>query len=68
MSSLNPEVTQFLSAQPLKMFIGGRWIESESGQTFETFDPGRGEVLARVAAHSVTPGEKITLRHVPGNV
>ena len=50
MNSLNPEVIQFLSSQPLKMFIGGRWVESRSGETFATHDPGEGKVLATVAA------------------
>ena len=34
---------QFLWAQPLKLFIGGRWVESQSGKTFETLDPGEGK-------------------------
>lgn len=50
MSPLNSEVTKFLKAPPLKMFIGGRWVESQSGKTFETFDPGKGTVLATVSA------------------
>ena len=50
MTSLNSEVTKFLSPQPLKMFIGGRWVESKSGKTFETLDPGQGNVLAKVSA------------------
>jgi aldehyde dehydrogenase (NAD+) len=53
MTTLNPEVTKFLSAQPLKMFIGGRWVASQSGKTFETLDPGEGTVLAKVAAGDV---------------
>ena len=47
---MNPEVTQFLSAQPLKMFVGGKWVAAQSGKTFETRDPGEGKVLATVAA------------------
>jgi aldehyde dehydrogenase (NAD+) len=47
---MNPEVTQFLSNQPLKMFIGGKWLAARSGKTFETRDPGQGSVLATVAA------------------
>jgi acyl-CoA reductase-like NAD-dependent aldehyde dehydrogenase len=47
---MNPEVTQFLSSQPLKMFIGGKWVAAQSGKTFETRDPGEGAVLATVAA------------------
>src|SRR5258706_16287646 len=50
MTSLNSEVTKFLSPQPLKMFIGGPWIESKSGETFGTLDPGQGNVLAKVSA------------------
>ncbi|MBI3413718.1 MAG: aldehyde dehydrogenase [Verrucomicrobia bacterium] len=53
MTTLNPEVTKFLSAQPLKMFVGGRWVEAQSGKTFETLDPGEGTVLAKVAAGDV---------------
>lgn len=32
-----------------KMFIGGRWVDSVSGKTFETLDPTTGEVICRVA-------------------
>ena len=50
---LNPihsEVTKFLSAQPLQLFIGGQWTDAIGGGTLETCDPGSGKVLARVAA------------------
>lgn len=50
MTQLNPEVSKFLSAQPLKMFIGGKWVAAQDGKTFETRDPGEGKVLANVAA------------------
>lgn len=53
MNSINPAVAQFLSAQPLKMYVGGRWVEAQSGKTFETRDPGDGTVLARVTAGDV---------------
>jgi acyl-CoA reductase-like NAD-dependent aldehyde dehydrogenase len=43
------EVAQFLRGDPKKLFIGGRWVESASGKTFDTIDPATGEVLARVA-------------------
>jgi len=46
-------VQQFLSVQPLKLFIGGRWIEARSRKTFETLDPGEGKVLAKVSAGEV---------------
>ena len=31
-----------------RMLIGKDWVEAASGQTFETFDPATGDVLARV--------------------
>ena len=31
------------------MLIGGKWVDAQSGKTFETFNPATGEVLARVA-------------------
>jgi acyl-CoA reductase-like NAD-dependent aldehyde dehydrogenase len=43
------EVAQFLRGGPKKLFIGGRWVDSTSGKTFDTIDPATGEVLARVA-------------------
>src|SRR5258707_11121984 len=39
----------FLQQQPIKMLIGGQWVEAASGKVFETIDPSTGEVLARVA-------------------
>lgn len=50
MNSLNPDAAKFLSSQPFKLFIGGRWIEAQSGKTFKTFDPGEGRVIAKVSA------------------
>lgn len=49
-----PEVTQFLSSQPLKLFIGGEWVDATTGATLETRDPGSGQVLALVAAGDKT--------------
>ena len=46
---LLPEVEKFLSEGPLKMYIGGAWVDAADGSTFETVDPGDGEVLATVA-------------------
>ncbi len=34
----------------LKLYIGGEWVESASGETFQTRDPTTGEVLADVQA------------------
>jgi aldehyde dehydrogenase (NAD+) len=32
-----------------KMLVGGKWVNSASGKTFETLDPTNGEVICRVA-------------------
>ncbi len=47
---MHPDVSRFLSGQPLKMFIGGQWTEAVGGGRFQTRDPGNGTVLADVAA------------------
>jgi phenylacetaldehyde dehydrogenase len=36
-------------ARSHQLLIGGRWVDARSGKTFETFDPGTGRVIARVA-------------------
>jgi acyl-CoA reductase-like NAD-dependent aldehyde dehydrogenase len=54
LTPIRPEVSQFLSAQPQKLCIGGEWTDAASGATFETRDPGSGKVLARVAAGDQT--------------
>lgn len=46
---LLPEVRSFLSDGPIRMYIGGEWVEADDGMTFETVDPGDGTPLARVA-------------------
>jgi phenylacetaldehyde dehydrogenase len=45
---LQSSVNEFLS-QPRPMLIGGKWVNSASGKTFETYNPATGEILARVA-------------------
>jgi acyl-CoA reductase-like NAD-dependent aldehyde dehydrogenase len=35
-----------MQPQALKMYIGGRWVESESGKTFDAHNPATGEVIA----------------------
>src|SRR5262245_19783406 len=32
-----------------KMLIGGKWVASQSGKTFDTTDPTNGEVICKVA-------------------
>jgi succinate-semialdehyde dehydrogenase/glutarate-semialdehyde dehydrogenase len=34
--------------QTLQMFVGGRWVDSEGGETFEATSPATGEVIARL--------------------
>jgi acyl-CoA reductase-like NAD-dependent aldehyde dehydrogenase len=50
MSNRSRELDSFFADQPIRMYIGGRWTGSSSGDTFETLDPGKGERLALVAA------------------
>ena len=50
MNDLLAPVKEFLNSQPLKMYIGGRWTDAGDGKTFETRDPGTGQVIARVTA------------------
>src|ERR1700729_3169446 len=38
-----------LATQPKRLLIGGDWVESASGRTFETVNPATGEMLAEVA-------------------
>lgn len=42
-----PRVQEFLKGTK-KLLINGEWVESTSGQTFETLDPSNGKVLAVV--------------------
>ncbi len=36
-------------AKPKKLLIGGKWVDAESGKTFETRNPATDEVLAKIA-------------------
>lgn len=45
---LSKKVSDFLSGTK-KIFIGGQFVESISGKTFETYNPATGEVLAFVS-------------------
>lgn len=44
---LHPTTQAFLAAEQ-KLFIGGEWINAESGEQFETLDPGTGKALTSV--------------------
>ena len=50
----NPELLAQLqsryASKPVRMLIGGSWVESASGETFETLNPSTGEVIANVAS------------------
>jgi acyl-CoA reductase-like NAD-dependent aldehyde dehydrogenase len=50
-ANIETEVTPgvFLTQQPIKMLIGGKWVEAASGKTFDTINPSTGQVLAKVA-------------------
>ena len=37
-----------MEVENLRQYIGGEWVESTSGETFETYDPSSEEVLATV--------------------
>ncbi len=50
MTTLSNEVSGFLASGPMKLFVGGQWIDAARRGRFETRDPGTGKVLAEVAA------------------
>ncbi|MGA9174588.1 MAG: aldehyde dehydrogenase family protein [Thermoactinomyces sp.] len=45
---VSENVKNFIHRSPKKLFIGGRWVPSQSGKTFTTVDPATGESLAIV--------------------
>jgi len=47
--SMDPNVARFVS-RTHKNLINGKWVESESGESFATFNPATGEVLSNIAA------------------
>lgn len=50
MEKILPAVSEFLNSSPLKLFIGGQWVDAAGRGTFTTRDPGTGEALAKVAS------------------
>lgn len=38
----------FLAKGPQKLLIGGEWVESQSGATFDTLDPATGSVISKL--------------------
>lgn len=49
---IGPRAAAFL-AREHKLLISGKWLPARSGKTFETFDPGTGRVIARIAEGDV---------------
>ncbi|MCL2515999.1 MAG: NAD-dependent succinate-semialdehyde dehydrogenase [Microbacteriaceae bacterium] len=45
-----------LAGIPQQLLIGGRWVDSASGSTFDVTDPSTGAVIARVADGAVADG------------
>ena len=48
-ATLDPHVKEFTQATR-QLFIGGKWVDSASGETFTTPNPATGEPLATVAS------------------
>jgi succinate-semialdehyde dehydrogenase/glutarate-semialdehyde dehydrogenase len=48
---------ELLATVPTQLYIGGQWVDGESGRTIEVSDPATGEVLARIA--DATPADGI---------
>lgn len=46
--NLDRRVAEFLEGGPKKLFMGGEFVESLSGKTFETVNPSTGEVITSV--------------------
>src|SRR3954468_3293998 len=47
-ADLSPAVRAFI-ANPKKLYIDGKWVESASGKTFSTIDPATEQVICEVA-------------------
>ena len=47
--AIQPTVTAFVNGAPKRLLIDGKWVDAQSGKTFETINPTTGDVLARVA-------------------
>src|SRR5215471_17145280 len=44
-----PKIQEFLNRDQ-RLLIGGQWLPSASGETFETINPATGQALCRVAS------------------
>src|ERR1700722_14282980 len=50
MATRSNAVERFLAAQPLKMYVGGEWVEAADCAAFEVLDPGSGVRVAMVSS------------------
>ena len=48
-AQLSESARSFVDQGPHKLLIGEDWVESASGETFETLNPATGEVICEVA-------------------
>lgn len=49
---------------PLKLFIGGTWVDSDSGEQIDVVSPSTGKVLAKIPhATAADVGRAVTSRH-----
>ncbi len=46
------------SARDLRMYIGGEWVVSDSGQTFPAYSPGTGQLLANIPEGTRTDAQR----------
>lgn len=58
--SITAEAQQFLS-KPHRLYIGGEWVESQSGERRKVFDPATGLVISEVADGSQADVEKAVI-------
>jgi aldehyde dehydrogenase (NAD+) len=47
--ALSPPAREFLERRPSRHFIGGEWVESADGTSFETIDPATGQPITELA-------------------
>lgn len=48
-AQLKMDTAKFLGGGAKKLFINNEWLDAQSGETFKTYNPANGEVLAEVA-------------------
>lgn len=45
----NAAAAGFLAKDAHKLFIGGQWVDAQSGETLDTLDPATGESIGKIA-------------------